>query len=193
MQKGKNEIVVEYIENILNTSSLYTNRIYRWMNKEGRSLFDMDSVEKEFFKQGKISLKEEKEDAEFEFDDDFGEKCSDFHRKLLIPVSRYKDMILSACEKEKQQKKKDYRFEKRLNWLGIILGLTTCEFSILRLYAYIRRSQILSAFLSDIFPCRGYRYDFYISDHPEILSETEERIAKAIASYNRIFSQINFL
>lgn len=41
--------------------------------------------------------------------------------------------------------------------------------------------------MSDIFPCRGYRYDFYISDHPEILSETEERIAKAIASKGRLY------
>lgn len=184
MQKGKNEIVVEYIENTLNTSSLYTDRIYRWMNKEGRSLFDMDSVEKEFFKQGRISLKDKKENSEFEFDVDFEEESSPFHRKLLIPASEYKDMILCACQKEKQQTKKDHRFERRLNWLGKILGLNACEFSILRLYAYIQRSHVVSAFLSDIFPCRGYRHDFYIYDHPEVLGETEERIAKAIVRKN---------
>ena len=185
MQKGKNEIVVEFIENTLSASSLYTYRIYRWMNKEGRNLFDMDGVEQEFFKQGKIYLRPEKEAEEFHFEvdeDDFPAR-TDF----MIPKKEYKNIILSACQKEKQKRKKDARFETKLLWLKDILGLNACEFAILRLYAYIRRSHVVSAFLSDIFPNqRGYRSDFSIYEHPEVLNKSEALVGRALSPNGRL-------
>ena len=184
MQKEKNKIVIEFIENTLSASSLYTDRIYHWMNKEGRNLFDMDGVEQEFFRQGKIYPKKEGDDQEFNFE--FDEKDGLLRRDFMVPQKEYKNIILCACQKEKQKAKKDRQFEKKLIWLKEILGLNACEFAILRLYAYIRRSHIVSAFLSDIFPQKGYRSEFRIYEHPEVLNRTEARIGQALSPNGRL-------
>ena len=182
MKREKNKIIIEYIENTINTTSLYTDRIYRWMNREGRALFDMESVKKEFCKNGKFYpvKKKEKEEPSFDFDN---EEDSEF----IIPDIEYKDMILCACQKEKSAEKIDIQFEQRLIWLKEILGLNDCEYAILKLYAYIRRSRILSAFLSDVFPCnRGYRNDFHIQEYPELIKENENNIGQALSFDGRL-------
>lgn len=179
MQKEKNKIIVECIENTINVSSLYTDRIYRWMNREGRNLFDIETVKAEFLKQtpnlSKESIdSEEKKDIISPID-------------TLIPSSVYKDIILFACLKEKNTSKGDKRFEQKLVWLKEILGLNACEFSILRLYAYIKRSHVLSCFLFDVFSStKGYRHEFYIYDHPEVLMEREDHIGQALSPSGRL-------
>ncbi|MBQ4472205.1 MAG: ATP-binding protein [Alphaproteobacteria bacterium] len=180
MKKEKNKIIIEYIENTLNSSTLYTHRIFQWMNKEGSNLFDMRSVAKEFCQQGKIKPRKDRpmSDIEMDFEDDDYPLKNNF----LVPCHEYKNMILCACQKERKNTKKDSQFEKKLLWLKDILDLNPCEFSILRLYAYIKRSHILACFLSDIFPNqRGFRSDFYIYDHPEVLGESESRIGRALS------------
>lgn len=184
MNREKNKIIVEYIENTINTTSLYTDRIYRWMNREGSALFDMESVKEEFCKNGKFYpvKKKEKDEPSFDFDN---EEDSDF----IIPNIEYKDMILCACQKEKQSEKIDVQFEKRLIWLKEILELNDCEYAILKLYAYIRRSRILHTFLSDVFPCnRGYRNDFHIQEYPELIKEreNENNIGRALSFDGRL-------
>ena len=184
MQKGKNRIIVECIENTINTCSLYTGRIYRWMNREGQNLFNMENMKAEFLKNTPNFSKEKREDIDFVGEED---TLPPTPAESSIPTSAYKDVILYVCLKEKQTTKGDKQFEQRLVWLKEIFGLNACEFSILRLYAYIKRSYILAGFLFDVFSStRGYRHDFYIYDHPEVLGEREDRIAQALSPSGRL-------
>ena len=182
MNREKNKIIVEYIENVINTTSFYTERIYRWMNREGRAVFDMEAVKEEFCKKGKFYpvKKKEKDEPSFDFDNDDDDE-------FYIPEIEYKDMILCACQKEKTTDKIDVDFENRLVWLKEILGLNECEYAILKLYAYRDRSRILHTFLHDVFPCdKGYRSDFYIQEYPELIKESESNIAKALSGDGRL-------
>ena len=188
MKKPKHKILVEYIEKIVLTSPLYVKKVYTWMNHEGVNLFEMREVEQEFFKENKIYARNDINNGESKIENTSSNKKDEEDSKnFIIPAQQYKPMILSACNKIKKRTLDDKDYEKRLRWLKHILNLNDVEFNIVRLYAYIKRSNVLNCFLNDIFESRrSFRNTFIITDFPEVLATSEEKICHALSNKGKL-------
>ena len=183
MRKSKNKIVLEYIENTVKNNPFLSSNIYRWMTKEGTSLFNLKSVEDDLYKKGKIQKKVAPERKVPAWMEEAIEKPAEYD----IPPELYRDIILTVCSRDKRITKADFDFERKLNWLKQIVHLNKVEFAVVRFYAYLKRSNILGIFISSNFTySRGGHGRFSLYDFPEIVNMDEKMIQKALNQAGRL-------